>query len=213
MASPDPAVRDGWAYRELAEGILAGRFADDLAEIRRRILTHVDHPQAQARTFAPLVLCRLLRAGERDRSMFEACARWYVHESDTRGYDPELGWLHAVAHGADCLGWCVQVGIAEAEEVFAVLAARTTTEADVWGDQEEARIAAAIVRILRARPDADLGALFGPLTTALTEAERAFAVAEAPFMPPRWLANLQALAHTLYVCGREPVLLDWLIRA
>jgi hypothetical protein len=32
---------------------------------------------------------------------YAAYSAWYPAERVTRGWDDELGWLHAVAHGAD----------------------------------------------------------------------------------------------------------------
>ncbi|MBC9958070.1 DUF2785 domain-containing protein [Yimella sp. cx-51] len=43
---------------------------------------------------------------------------------DTRGYDDELGWLHAVAHGADFLGSSAKVGAATPSEVLQPIAYR-----------------------------------------------------------------------------------------
>lgn len=206
MTDRDPAVRDGWAYQELAEGLGSGRWADDLPAICEVALTHFHHPEVQARTFAPLICCWIIQAGGGDRAIFDECAAWYLAEADTRGCDPELGWLHGVAHGADCLGVCATAGLASGDEVLAVLAQRAVMEAPVWGDREEARMAAAIILALIAYPTTDLGALFDPIEAALTGVEQSFA--QGLRVPPRWLANAQALAHVLYVCAHEPVLLS-----
>ncbi|MGL4832566.1 MAG: DUF2785 domain-containing protein [Propionibacteriaceae bacterium] len=207
MTSRDPRVRDGWAYSELAEGITSGRWNEELTDIRAVAISHFDHEEVQARTFAPLILCWLIDAGDRDRSIFDACARWYLAENDTRGYDLERGWLHAVAHGADCLGVCVHAGIATPIEVLNILALRLTRESSVWANQEESRIAVAILRVLQTDPDVDLDVFFSPLEAALAQTEQQCESADSTFMPPRWLANLQATAHILYVCAQEPVLL------
>lgn len=74
MTDRDPAVRDGWAYQELAEGLDSGRWADDLQAIREAALTHFRHFEVQARTFAPLICCWIINAGAGDRSIFDACA-------------------------------------------------------------------------------------------------------------------------------------------
>ena len=42
--------------------------------------------------------------GEFEPSWLAAFTSWYPAETDLRGYDQKLGWLHAVAHGADLLG-------------------------------------------------------------------------------------------------------------
>ncbi|MGW5030708.1 DUF2785 domain-containing protein [Streptomyces nigra] len=38
-----------------------------------------------------------------------AFSAWYPQERDTPGWDDSLGWLHAVAHGADAVAAFVQV--------------------------------------------------------------------------------------------------------
>ncbi|MDW4905545.1 DUF2785 domain-containing protein [Streptomyces sp. ADMS] len=64
-----------------------------------------DDPGVQARAFAPLALAlaRIVDAGDWRREWWEAFAGWYPGETDLRGYDPVLGWVHAAAHGADLL--------------------------------------------------------------------------------------------------------------
>uniref|UniRef100_UPI0036D414D2 DUF2785 domain-containing protein n=1 Tax=Sphingopyxis terrae TaxID=33052 RepID=UPI0036D414D2 len=74
---------------------------------RPRVSTH---PDIQARSFAALVLARVLDrvravpqvvAEETTDRWYGAFAAWFPAEVDTRGWDDTLGWLHAVAHGAD----------------------------------------------------------------------------------------------------------------
>ncbi|MFJ5923728.1 DUF2785 domain-containing protein [Kitasatospora sp. NPDC092948] len=102
LRSPDPVERDERAYSRLADWV------PGLPEERRLALgdamaARFEDPEIQARTFAPLVLARLVRAGTLRAEWLAAFARWYPAESDLRGHHPELGWLHAVAHGADLL--------------------------------------------------------------------------------------------------------------
>ena len=208
MTDRDPLIRDGWAYQELAKGLEDGRWSEELPQICTQVLTHFQHPEIQARTFAPLILTWLIGAGQRQRSFFDTCAQWYLTEDDTRGFDPERGWLHAIAHGADCLGICVKEGIATAEEVLSVLAQRVISEGSAWADQEEARIAVVVLQSLKVDPQVNLDSLFTPIEQALSKVEEIFATADVTFMPPRWLANVQSLAHILYVCANESVLLD-----
>lgn len=117
LASEDPTVRDDTAMPELAGRVESGALDNDLVGLGDRLVgTFVDGP-VQARTFAALVLGEVV---ERDRVAgivgagavvgAQAVARWrqeflawWLGETDLRGWDPELGWLHAVAHGADAL--------------------------------------------------------------------------------------------------------------
>ncbi|MFD0527053.1 DUF2785 domain-containing protein [Kitasatospora arboriphila] len=103
LRSPDPAVRDEQAY------VLLHRWIPRLPAAERHRLgdemaDRFTDPEIQARTFAPLVLARLVRLGDHDPAWQRAFDTWYRTEPDLRGHDPELGWLHAVAHGADLLG-------------------------------------------------------------------------------------------------------------
>jgi hypothetical protein len=148
LRSPDPAVRDDRAYTELARLIpeltgaqrlrlgdeLAGRFTD--AEI-------------QSRAFAPLVLARLVEAGAYRPGWQEAFARWYPAETDLRGYDAELGWLHAVAHGADLLGAFGRHPAAEPVPLLSLATARLLAPGgQLFDAMEDDRLGCAIALVL-----------------------------------------------------------------
>src|SRR6202034_786369 len=67
--------------------------------------------ELQARTFADLILAEVVErdmtsgraTAEASLRWRDAFASWYPAERDLRGWDERLGWLHAVAHGADAL--------------------------------------------------------------------------------------------------------------
>jgi len=62
-----------------------------------------------------------------------------------QAYDAQLGWLHAVPHGADHLGTAAAAGLASPEEVLGILARRIAAPAEMWQQLEEARIGVAIL--------------------------------------------------------------------
>lgn len=76
--------------------------------------SNADRITSKARTFAPLILASAVNrdtatgAGHLDattvRRWLNGFITWWVAETDIRGWDDELGWLHAVAHGADLAG-------------------------------------------------------------------------------------------------------------
>lgn len=198
MASPDPQIRDGWAYAELSGGIRSGRFTNSFDVIRASAVNHLNSPDVQARSFAPLVLAWLVLAGDRDEAAFEQVRRWYLTEPDTRGYDPDLGWLHVVAHGADYLAECVKTGIASSSEVVETLARRTTFDGVAWRDQEDARVAAAVLAALA--QDAGSASVW---TEHLERALDAFEAAERPARPPDWMHNVYTTCTALYVALSE----------
>ncbi|WP_433164965.1 DUF2785 domain-containing protein [Kribbella sp. CA-247076] len=105
LRSPDPAVRDTQAYAVLATWIGRGVLStDQLTGLGDEMVSRFGDPEIQARTFAPLILDSIVSAGVFEPTWVPPFERWYVAEEDLRGYDGKLGWLHAVAHGADLLG-------------------------------------------------------------------------------------------------------------
>ncbi len=50
------------------------------------------------------MLSWVIGRGALDQGWVQAFERWYPAEADLGGYDERLGWLHAVAHGADLIG-------------------------------------------------------------------------------------------------------------
>jgi Protein of unknown function (DUF2785) len=111
LASPDPRIRDDTAYPILA--IWAGRGVLDghLGVLGARLADRMQQGETYERTFAaitlPWVILRDARTGELDdqavHRWLAAFASWWLQEKDLRGWDAEVGWLHAVAHGADTL--------------------------------------------------------------------------------------------------------------
>ena len=105
LRSPDPVLRDAQAYSVLATWIGRGVLsADAQGALGDEMVARFADSEVQARTFAPLVLDAIVSAGVFEPHWVPPFERWYVAEEDLRGYDAKLGWLHAVAHGADLLG-------------------------------------------------------------------------------------------------------------
>lgn len=77
--------------------------------VAAEILAASEAPTIYARAFAPLILAELLSRDARQptlepemlKTLRSAWAHWYLSETDLRSHDPEHGWLHALAHGAD----------------------------------------------------------------------------------------------------------------
>ncbi|MFF7328756.1 DUF2785 domain-containing protein [Streptomyces sp. NPDC008150] len=160
LVSPDPVIRDDLAYAAAARWIDAGSLDEVLTELGDTAATRFDHPEVQARTFAPLILCRVVTRGAAVPGLVPAgaverwyarFAAWYPAERDTRGWDDSLGWLHAVAHGADAAAAFAQALPARRRELLH-LCARRVTEARTpyrYHQLEDARVARAVTRILR----------------------------------------------------------------
>ncbi|MFJ9695539.1 DUF2785 domain-containing protein [Kitasatospora sp. NPDC101183] len=113
---------------------MAARFAD---------------PRTEARTFVPLVLAVLVRAGDFRPGWVDAFERWYPAETDLRGHDETLGRFHAVAHGADLLGdFGLRPEVAPTRMPDLAAARLTAPTGHVLDQVEDDRLANAIALVL-----------------------------------------------------------------
>lgn len=112
LASPDPELRDEFAYTTLAELLREQRPADrQLAFLYERLLQllRAPDPDGVARPFAILTLAEIARTDRISAWMDSAQRQQLVDTagnfldglSDYRGFDPQVGWRHGVAHAAD----------------------------------------------------------------------------------------------------------------
>jgi hypothetical protein len=112
LASPDPEFRDQFAYTTLAKLLRDQRPAAEQLEYLSvqldRLLQQPD-PAGVAHPFAILVLAEVARTdrieawmspAQREELVDKAC-NFLENVSDYRGLDPQVGWRHGVAHGAD----------------------------------------------------------------------------------------------------------------
>ena len=204
LTSRDPRVRDIQAYSTAAVWIRDGRFDAVLEQVGDDAAARFGHPEVQARTFAPLVLDLVLTrslqapglvsdaAAER---WYAAYSAWYPAERDTRGWDDELGWLHAVAHGADVASTFAEVLPRHRGGVLELCALRMTArDTDYrYAQLEDARLARAITAVLLT---ADL--TLDHATDWLAVVEDAFAGA-GPGPVPAWACNTFATLQSLHL--------------
>ena len=105
LASPDPVERDELGYSTLAtwlgRGWIEAQLCVELGDemVRRFAADHV-----WTRTFAPLVLDALVTYGTFEQRWVEPFARWYVAETDLRGFDAELGGCTPSRTAPTCSG-------------------------------------------------------------------------------------------------------------
>ncbi|MFG1805678.1 DUF2785 domain-containing protein [Streptomyces sp. NPDC049040] len=208
LVSPDPQVRDDRAYTAAAGWIRAGHLDEVLAAMGDTAAERFTHPEVQARTFAPLVLkCVLARAREVPVAVPEAAvlrwytgfAAWYPQERDTRGWDDTLGWLHAVAHGADAAAAFAAALPGHRTDLLELCALRMTAQATDYryAQLEDARLAAAITRILLA-PGLSAGQATGWLDLVAAAFERG-----GPGAVPAWAFNTFATLQSLHLHLRQ----------
>ncbi|KQX57347.1 MULTISPECIES: DUF2785 domain-containing protein [unclassified Streptomyces] len=150
LADPDPLVRDGEPYGVLATWIERGTIpAPRRLELGHEMAARFTDPRVEARTFAPLVLDMLVSAGDFETGWVDAFEQWYPAERDLRGHDGTLGWLHAVAHGADLLGTFGRHPEVAPTRMLDLAAARLTAPTDhVYDQLEDDRLARAVALVL-----------------------------------------------------------------
>jgi hypothetical protein len=215
LTSPDPVVRDRQAYSVLARWIRRGVLDNRLAGLGDSAAQLFAHPEVQARTFAPLILASAInrdtairRAGMLDEATVarwrEAFTAWWPAETEIRGWDGELGWLHAVAHGADLaeeLGDSPHTGAEDLTALLTLVARRVVAPtAYQYAHMEEDRVAGALAKIL-ARPELTEAAA----TAWLGVIDQLFATG-APGPLPVPVANTLAVLRAAYVMADRKAL-------
>ena len=119
LGSTEAEVRDGTAYPALATWIDGGVYDDLLAGLGDGMTVGLSAGVGESgtdsvfrRSFSALILAeclerdtaRHLLPGAKIMDWGDRIATWFLAEKDTRGYVPDKGWAHAIAHGADALG-------------------------------------------------------------------------------------------------------------
>lgn len=115
LASPNPELRDRIGYELFTYWLRQGKLDDRTrAELLVQLRARLGEPGADvvlSRSFAALVLAELLRsdatspfmsAADRQQ-LLETATAALAAETDFRGLNDDLGWVHPVAHMADLL--------------------------------------------------------------------------------------------------------------
>ena len=210
LASPNPALRDDTVYPIFTKWVREGSLDESLMSIGDRLAAMLRHPEIQARTFATLILGTAVRRAAEvglptpaiDRWRF-AFGSWWSAETDLRGYDSKLGWLHAIAHGADTVrGFALAATTsAQLESLLSLVRDRLLTPTDyLFADAEDERVAYALAVILT-RPALD------DHVSWLEPIRAAFAAGE-PGPVPAWVSNTQRTLNSLFVAISRGVICD-----
>jgi hypothetical protein len=205
LASPSPALRDDTVYPLFAEWIRSGAFDDSLIAIGDRAAEMLGSSEIQARTFATLIQGWTVRRTallglelpDRWRSAFDS---WWLAEKDLRGYDDQLGWLHAIAHGADTVRAFALATTSpdHLSSLLSLVVARLLTPTDyLFAHAEDERVAYALA-VLLSRP------LLPDPVSWLKPVAAAFAAGE-PGPVPAWVSNTQRTLNSLYVAVHRGV--------
>jgi hypothetical protein len=170
LGSTDPVERDEIAYPILATWISEGVYDDLLAGLGDGMAAGLTQGLGESgtdsvfrRSFSALVLAECI---ERDNAESRLPATkilewgdrvsgWLVRERDVRGYVPDRGWAHAVAHGADAirvLADSPHLGLNELTVLLDVVADRVIEQTPApLSSGEHDRLAMATMGILRRR--------------------------------------------------------------
>jgi hypothetical protein len=214
LGSPDAHVRDGLAYPTLATWIDRGVYDDLIVGLGDGMaagltvgLGEQGTDSVFRRAFSVLVLAecidrdnqqglvpslKLLEWGDR-------IASWYLRERDVRGFVPEKGWAHAVAHGADAIGVLARsphVGRNELTVLLDVLGDRVLAPTEAhFAHGEPDRLALATLTVLR-RNVLPLSIVEPWVARIAAGAERSTTTETDPFLPT---LNAEAFLRALHL--------------
>lgn len=214
LASPDPALRDEVAYSAAERWILRDRVvgADDLRRLMRLWQTGLasglgstGDDRIYGRTFSALCLSLIAARDvatpfltrDESRGLLDRLLDYLARERDLRGFDPQHGWMHAVAHTSDAAKFLARGSHWQPGDLARLLAVIDSVidrsgAVFVWGEQE--RIAAALHAAVR-RPDAD-GAAFDAWLARWTERHKAL-WARGPLVDPKSFAAVENTKQVL----------------
>ena len=168
LGDPDPALRDGTAYPTLTTWLDRGVYDDLLAGLGDGMAVGLGVGIGERgtdsvfrRSYSALVLggCiardnhRPLLPGGKILEWGDRVATWLLRERDLRGFVPDHGWAHAVAHGADTLAVLAgspHLAQPELTVVLDVIADRLLLPVDqLFTSGEPDRLAVATMNVLR----------------------------------------------------------------
>jgi hypothetical protein len=209
LRSTDPAERDEIAYFGMVQRVASGAEDASLVSLGDEMAARLGDQEIQARTFAALILGEVvdrdrvtgLAPGEAVARWRDAFAAWYPAETDLRGWDERLGWLHAVAHGSDALaafGRSPRLDRAGLCGLLDVARARLLAPTEyVLRDQEDDRLGYALALVL-SRPElgeSDAVGWLEPVTCV-------FAAGQPGPVPPHLTNTMRTLRALYLLCDR-----------
>lgn len=171
LASPEPEWRDGfgfeitsaWLRRNAISAPMRRKLFDRWREGLQR--TGTDDAAVLERAFSALNLSLLVATDLRQTSpllsaddtlaLLDTALAVFARETDRRGYDAKLGWVHSVAHEADLLKFLARSPHLGAPELQRILEAVTTQLASgtrPWAWREDERVGALVLAVAR-RPE------------------------------------------------------------
>ncbi len=167
LGHPDPQLREDLAYPVLTTWLQRGVYDELLAGLGDGLLPGLQlglgeegDASVVRRSYSALLLAEVvdrdnatqLLTSEAVLGWGDAATSWFVREADHRGWIPEVGWAHAIAHGADLLAALARsrhFGPLELTVLLDVVADRVLTPtAHAWRHGEDDRLAHAVMTLL-----------------------------------------------------------------
>src|SRR5690349_18200109 len=167
LGHPNPRLREDLAYPLLTTWIGSGVYDDLLTGLGDGIvpglrygLGHDGDVSVIRRSYSALMLAEII-GRDNDHHLLpessvldwgDSATSWYIREQDHRGWIPEQGWAHAIAHGADLLAALARsrhFGRLELTVLLDVIADRVLTPTSyIWRHGEDDRLAFAVMALL-----------------------------------------------------------------
>lgn len=182
LGSTDPELRDDLAYSIIYTWIVeqkqfsAAQLNALLDPWEQNLRWGMDAPNGVLkRSFSALCLAVLAERDlttpflqeERYRKLLAESLAYLENETDLRGFDPKLGWIHATAHTADLIAQLASNPLLKTQDqgrILAAIAGRISSAPEVYTYGEQDRLAAAAATIVE-RNDFDRAAFQRWLTT------------------------------------------------
>lgn len=218
LGAPDPAVRDGFAFALWSEGLRGQRLtAAQMRHALDRLTAMVATPDDAAgfrRPFAALALSEVARTDRMAAWMSDAelhklaeTGAAYLQEVvDYRGFTPNEGWRHGVAHGSDLalqLALNSRLARADADRLLAAIAGQVApAAAPYYHHGEPARLARPVL-FLAKRADIDDAAWTAWFKTLHPDAGARWKEAYASEDGLAAIHNSTAFANAIYVSAAE----------
>jgi len=164
LGSPNPELRDGIGYELYTYWLRNEKLTDPTRHALLRELGHglesLDEGAGLRRSFSALILAELMRSDSNSPFMDDAARQNLLdkaiarleNETDFRGLDPEIGWVHPIAHIADLLWRFALHPATTHEQAISILAAVDSKIAPVgvsYAFNEGDRLARVISTMIR----------------------------------------------------------------
>lgn len=168
LGTSDPEVRDYYIYSTLEKWIEQGLYSHaQLRALLTQLLKNLmlglgerENDGVLLRSFSALALSDIIRydnahpflEAHEVLAVLEQSITYVMGEQDLRGFDPNKGWIHALAHTGDLLGTLTfsrYLDQRELERLLTAIAEKVTVPTPyVFTTAEDERLALAVVAVL-----------------------------------------------------------------